>query len=264
MTNRLRELIDAGRSPESIAEELTRKLDRRISVERVKGAAQPARSVPKSWAAALGLEAGAASAPVDPPPTWGSGDDGPAGPDPAAGGEGRRQEQPPKKPDDAKLAPVPALITATAQKRIAELHVFAGAAVAVAVDPQGFETDTGPGGGIGAIWKDKADPIAEAWVRWAQEGNKFAASFVRLMSTGGAGGELLLGYAALLGGTAYIIGQMPDNEATRAVYGRYTKYRRPDPVPGSRPDERPAGDGDGAPASGSADSLGAAAGAARG
>jgi hypothetical protein len=51
---------------------------------------------------------------------------------------------------------------------------------------------------------------------------------------------LALGYATLLGGTMYIMGTMPDNEATRVIYGRYAKYRTVVPADTSG-QERPAG-----------------------
>lgn len=183
----------------------------------------------------------------------------------AAGGPSRSTEHDPTPPDDADWK-IPTqtgagLVQAAAKERIAALHVFAGSAIATAADADGFENDRGVGGGIAKLWADRSNDIAEAWISWAEEGNRFAASFVKLMASGGAGGSLALGYAALLGGTAYIMGTMPDNEATKVLYGRYTRYRtvtadeavgQPDPA-----DERArAAASNGSPVDGSDDHVG--------
>ncbi len=239
---------------------MTRLLGREIKPETVQSYRSSGRRLPKSWAAAVGV----AEQPSATSPSASVGSATGEGPPSPVDGEGRRSEQPPKKPADAKLAPTAAMLTGVAKQRIAELHVFAGAGVATLVDADGFNNDTGVGAGIGLLWKDKADPIAEAWIKWAEEGNKFAQSFVRLMSTGGAGGELVLGYAALLGGTAYLLGHIPDNEVTRFAYGRYSQYRVVVPEP--RPAADDGGDtadfggfgGNGAASAGAGDPLGTA------
>lgn len=220
----------------------------KIKVQRFGKKRQP----PKEWRDALRLEQ---------PPGPGEGE----APEPQ-----RAAETPPRPPEGARLLPPPAAITAQAAERIAALHVFAGSSIATAADPVGFQNGTGEGGGIAALWTDKSSEIAAAWIAWAEEGNKFAQSFVRLMGTGGAGGNLVLGYAALLGGTAYILGHLPDNDATRLVYGRYSRFRtvRPEP-PADEADaaERPAdpswgqsdGTGNGTAPPGTANPLGGSA-----
>jgi hypothetical protein len=201
-------------TPERTAETLSALLGEEITRERVMSYGRK-KEPPKAWREALGLEA----ALEDAESGWSQG----SGEPPSE--EGRRAETPPRKPADAIIAKPPLSLTAQAKERIAALHVFAGASVASFADADGFEHDRGVGGGVAKLWTDRSEPIAEAWIAWAEEGNKFAQSFVRLMGTGGAGGTLALGYATLLGGTMYIMGTMPDNEATRVIYGRYAKYR---------------------------------------
>lgn len=232
------------REAEDVAAELNAKLGKKITPHMVKSWAHPSRSgPPKAWADALGLQ--------PPPPSVAA-----ATPEDRTDNEpsGRHSETPPRRPPDATIAPTAFQVQAAAQERIAALHVFAGSAVATAFDADGFEHDRGVGGGIGLLWKDKADPIAQAWIAWANEGNRFAQAFVKLMQSGGAGGDLVLGYVALLGGTAYILGHLPDNEATRLVYGRYGKYRTVTPDDAEPAQQRHGGNG-AAPA-GAADPLG--------
>lgn len=237
--------------PDQAAAILTRELGKPIDRNKVQRFGR-VRMPPKAWQAALGL------AEPDPGyvlPSAVSGDES----EPSEPTE-RRAELPPRQPADAKLAPSPQAITAQARERIKALHVFVGSSVATAADPVGFQNGTGVGGGVAALWTDKSDEIAAAWVAWAEEGNRFAQSFVRLMGTGGAGGNLVIGYAALLGGTAYILGHLPDNDATRLIYGRYSRYRPADERPA---DESGAGDdggqghgaGNGTAPAGSIDSL---------
>lgn len=232
---RVQELGGAEEAAKILTAELGKPIDK-TGVQRFGRKRMP----PKAWRQALRLD-----------------DEQTPAPEPKE--EGRRSEVPPRQPADAKLAPSPLAITLQAKERIEALHVFAGSSIATAADPVGFQNGTGPGGGVAAIWADKSGEIAQAWIAWAEEGNRFAQSFVRLMGTGGAGGNLILGYAALLGGTAYILGQLPDNDATRLVYGRYSRFRT-DPHPGTTGDEAGAaaergGRDNGAAPPGSTDSL---------
>lgn len=216
---------------EQAAADLSERLGKKITPNTVR--LWKSRAAPEAWREALGLDDSTPEAHVEPPSFesgTASGSDSP---------QGRQAETPPRPLPGAKLAPTSLEIASAARERIAALHVFAGTSVAALVDSEGMENDRGVGGGITKLWTDKADPIAEAWLAWAREGNKFAQAFVRLMATGGAGGDLLLGYVTLLGGTAYIMGQLPDNEATRVVYGRYSRYRtiRVEPEPADRDEE---------------------------
>lgn len=228
MANELRIYMDeTGKSAQQIADDLSEILGRPYSAKTIQNYIGK-RPPPKIVSAALGLP------PSSDPSTPGNSPDAadqPGGSVPPGGPEGRRAEVPPKPLPDSKIAPTPLALQTIAKERIAALHVFAGASIATAVDADGFQNDRGVGGGVALVWKDKADPIAEAWVKWANEGNKFAQAFVRLLATGGSGGELLMGYAMLLGGTAYIMGHLPDNEATRFGFARYSKYRTVDVEP---------------------------------
>lgn len=217
---------ELGMKNPDLAAELTRRLGKKVTARQV-GNYMGARPAPKAWYRALGLPAPTAGTPEEPlapagdPPSFS--DDSTPG---AAGeGGGRRAEVPPKPLEDSKFAPTPAALQTVAKDRIAGLHQTLGAALAMGKDLDGFEHDRGVGGGIAAIWKDKSEPIADAWIAWANEGNRFAQAVVRTLSLGGAGGELALGYATLALGTAYIIGAAPENELTRGVYGRYARYR---------------------------------------
>lgn len=268
---------------EETARRLTQALGREISLHavRLNKGANPKRRPPIVWLHALGLDTrygGSSDNPppkpvpglsrqplsTDPLPPLPSEEDPPAermgGADTSDGDVGaqRAAEEAPKPPEDADFQ-LPdrragALIYGGARERIASLHVFAGSAIATASDADGFEHDRGIGGGVAKLWTDKSDQLAEAWIAWAEEGNRFAQSFCRLMQSGGAGGSLALGYAALLGGTAYILGHMPDNEATRVLYGRYASYRTVVPAPDRDQEQRRAGDNGAAPA-GSEDQL---------
>ena len=260
MAQSFREFVDEQGGPEQVRGLLSGLFERDVKLEEVRRYYRGTRPAPKKWIRALGLEESPSALSPD--------DDGAAADAAAEGPAAARQaETPPKRPAGAEtIIPRPSLSLAQqAKERISALHVFAGASLAVAVDAKGFDEDKGTGGGIAAIWKDKADPIAEAWVAWAEEGNRFAAAFVRMMGTGGAGGDLAIGYAALLGGTAYVMGQLPDNEATRVVYGRYAQFRVV-PAKPARPDNAAAGapgsGADAAAADGAADFLGGVAGSA--
>lgn len=203
---------------EAVADELTRRLGKPITPHGVRMWASRS-TVPKAWAEALGLEAESFSPPRDPSAAASPFEDS---------SEGRQHEQPPKAPPGAGFVAPPVPPTPfrdVARRNIAATYNFVGAGLATAVDAPGFEANRGVGGGIGAVWSHGSDPVAAAWIAWADEGNKFAQSVVRLMSAGGAGAEVVMCHLALLGGTAYVMGNLPDNEATRIPFGKYRRYR---------------------------------------
>ena len=237
------------------ARRLSELLGQEIPAKRV-GRVGKTAPVPKAWRQALALDDEQTFEQV-----FGS----PPGeePEPEAPPSERKAEQPPRPPAGTKLQPPTLQVMQQAKERIEALHVFAGSSIATAADADGFQNGTGPGGGIAALWADKSGEIAAAWIAWAEEGNRFAQSFVRLMGTGGAGGNLVIGYAALLGGTAYILGQLPDNDATRLVYGRYSRYRAVVPTPGDTAGAADAAGDNGAAPVSSPDSLVGTAGPAR-
>lgn len=219
--------------PDEVAAQLSEALGRPVTREYVQSVGRR-KQPPKAWRRALGLE----DDPVIEAHTDGDEPDptgrGAAQTDGNQGGAGRASEQPPQAPDGTRFT-VPdspgMLAKPSAQQNIAALHKMLGAGVAVAVDPDGFQNDKGVGGGVAALWDDRADAIAEAWIAWAEEGNRFAQTVVRYASMGGAGGQLATGYFMLLLGTAYIMGQAPDNQLTRGIYGKYDRYRTVVPKP---------------------------------
>lgn len=240
----LREYVERF-GEDRVAAELTEKLGRPITPHGVLG--QSARKKPpKAWAEALGVDDGGTAdshSPAAPPDSE---------PDTPGEGPARRTEVPPRKPAEAAFAAPPVYLNTIAKERLVQIHKFAGGSVAMAADAKGFQEGTGAGGGIAQLWSDKAEPIADAWIAWANEGNKFAQSVVRTLSVGGAGGELVMGYLMLLGGTAYVLGHLPDNGITNGIYGRYSQYRVVVPEPadssgqenGQRPGADPFGAGD--------------------
>lgn len=140
--------------------------------------------VPRAWLAALGLE------------------------------DAEPEERAPKPPPGAKIQP-PALdpdLLAQSPKRIAGIYRFLGAALA-----SGAENE-----GIAVIFDDQADPIAELWVKAAQE-NPWAARFVNVVNAGGSVGDLAAAHLYLLGAVAYVVGAgVPAGEH---LYPKYSRYR---------------------------------------
>lgn len=159
-------------------------------------ALQPARPIRKRWAVALGL--------ASPPPASSEyvGAQGTPESDPL----GRPDERPPREPAGAKQAPLPVAITQIAKERIAGTYGLVGEGVAMA---------TG-NAAVGQVFGAYSDPIADAWLKAAEE-NEFAARVVKLMSAGGATGELVTMHIVLVGGLLYVTGRAP---ALEGLYGR--------------------------------------------
>lgn len=172
-------------------------------------------------------------------------DSTPLGADDGAGGEpspvdgGRRDgERPPTPPPGARIAPLPATITALAEERIAHAYGFIGGGVGMATgNPQ-----------IPRVVDEYAPAIGRAWVKAAEE-NEFARRVVTMMSAGGATGELVMAHVIMVGGILYVSGRAP---ALAGIYGH--KFGPPSVV---APQER-GGGGDGA--DGAGDAVGDAAG----
>ncbi len=180
------------------------------------------KPVPSSWRRALELDDPAAS------PGSAAGAAAP-GFDDAAGGLGdvgageRQTETPPVAPAGAKVQPSALQVRGFARDRIAKTYRFVGTGLAMGADPEGANSDSGPGGGIVAAWDNFAPPIADAWIAAAEEGNVLARRFVELMSAGGTMGEVVTLHVGLIGTTLYVMGQIPE---VGPLFGRYRKYRR--------------------------------------
>lgn len=186
-----------GKSAEDISNTLHALIGKRIGPAHVKmwaGRKDP----PKQWVEALGL--GSAS-------PGGSADAGPE-----IDGE-RETESSPRPLADSKLAPV--TVPGFARKRIAATYAFVGSGLGMALGNEG----------VGQVWDDSSDPIAQAWLQ-AAESSDFARKFVTMMTAGGPMGEVVMLHVMMLGGTLYCLGQFPEV----GLYGQYRKYR-PKPRP---------------------------------
>ncbi len=222
---------------EEVASTLSALLGKKIGVGGVNLWAYKRTKPPQTWVDALGLNARPSASSSTPFREE-------AEPDalsPTSVEDGVRQsERPPKALEDAQVTESPvSKLHGQARKNLVTIHATVGAALAVAKDRDGFEHDRGVGGGITALWTDKSEEIADAWIAWGEEGNKFAQAVVRTLELGGAGSTLITGYLLLLLGTGYIMGEVPENQLTRLAYGRYDKYRTVVPEP-----PRPAASGD--------------------
>jgi hypothetical protein len=183
----------------------------------------PSKKITKTWAGALGLEPQLEL------------DDDPAQPSP-----GRDGERPPTAPPNARPAPLPATITQLAEERIAETYNFLGGVGGMALgEPR-----------VGQVVAAYSPTIAKAWIHAAEE-NEFAARVVRLMSAGGATGELLMTHLVMIGGLLYVTGR---GDAFGGLYSG--QFGPPPPRPAARSDN-----GRAAPTA-AADAVGDAAGAA--
>jgi hypothetical protein len=131
---------------------------------------------------------------------------------------GRSQERPPKAPDGARIeTPVRELVQSPT--RIAGLYRFLGGMVATGAEPQvGRHTAAG----IAKLWDESADPIAELWLKAAEQ-NPWAARFVNAMNAGGVMGDLAGAHVYLAGATLYIAGA--NIPAGAAVFAKWSAYR---------------------------------------
>jgi len=162
---------------------------------------------PSSWRIALELEDPAAVAAT----AAGAG----AAPGEQSQPSGRRREQAPQRPANVKPVPVP--IEAGARKRIAGGYRAVGGLAAVQVSrTHGKNT----GEGIAAVFNDYADPIADLWLRAAEE-NPFVARIVNAVNGGGVTGDLIGTHILLALSCIYILGApLPD-----ALFAKYSKHR---------------------------------------
>lgn len=188
------------------------------------------KTIPKSWAAALGYDA---ELPLD---GDASGSGGTGGADPS----GRAGERPPIEPEGARQQPVPAALRGLAVERIASTYGFLG----------GLGGMLSGNEAVPKVVDAYSSPIAEAWLRAAEE-NEFAARVVKLMTAGGATGELVTMHLILVGGLLYVTGRAP---AFEGLYG--ARFGPPPVVPAARPERAPSAD------EAAADAVGDAAGAA--
>lgn len=207
------------RSPEQVASTLHALTGKTISAQGVKMWAARKDGPPKAWREALQLDGAGFlgdSATGDPP----------------SDGDERLTELPPRPLADSKIAPT--TIPGFARKRIAATYGYVGSGLGMALGNEG----------VGLVWADSSDPIAQAWLQ-AAETSDFARKFVTMMTAGGPMGEVVMLHVMMLGGTLYCLGQFPEV----GLYGQYKRYR---PQPRSGPGlaaTQPAGraDDNGAP-----------------
>lgn len=188
MSGRPRPLQDwmeqEGLDLQATAQRVSEKLGKPVTPELVYQYSRRS-SVPKSWAFALGIEGAA-----DPPDSSAR-----------EGGAGRAAsaERAPRMPPGAPVAPSLAVIGDVARERIAATYETVGYAAGLLLEEPGIKVVT----------DDYAPEIAKAWVKAAEE-NEFAARVVRLMSSGGAMGELVVCHLLWLMGIAYVTGRVDD------------------------------------------------------
>lgn len=182
-----------GLTDEEMAERISERLGRPIKPVTVR-ANRYRGLLPKAWVSALGLEDA----------------------DPASGGAGagdatRSAERAPRMPRDGVMAPTPALLTAVAKERITATYETVGFAVSKLTEQPGIKVVT----------DDYAPAIADAWIRAADE-SEFARRVVRLISSGGAVGELVTVHLIWLLGIAYVTGRVDD--PTGLLARKYQAY----------------------------------------
>lgn len=117
----------------------------------------------------------------------------------------------PRMPAGAPLAPKPPILADVARDRISALYETAGYAGSIVLEAPG----------VRVVTDDYAPHIASAWVKAAEE-NEFAARVVRLMSSGGAVGELVTCHLLWLLGIVYVTGRVDD--PTGLLARKYRPY----------------------------------------
>lgn len=178
-----REGLDSG----DVAERMSDLLGRDVKVELVDAYAQRTQldKIPQAWVSALGLE--------------------PLEADPSGEGTGagsfsdRSAERAPRMPPGAPKAKPPAVLATVAKERLSATYETIGYAAGLILEEPGIKVVT----------DDYAPHIAEAWLKAAEE-NEFAARVVRLMSSGGAMGELVTVHILWILGIAYVTGRVDD------------------------------------------------------
>ncbi len=196
---------------EATAEQLSRLLGKQITVRAMQTYGRRSEP-PKAWREALGLETPQPASSAEPPPDLGE-------------PEGRQAETTPRPPESAKVIPLPVPTGEFAKKRISSAYQLIGAGISEGVGNPG----------VGKVWDDHSDPIAQAWLD-AAESSDFARKFVQFMTAGGPMGEVVMLHVTMLAGTLYVIGQFPEV----GFFGKYASYRPKQPAPG---DEAAADDG---------------------
>lgn len=168
-----------GLTSKEYAQLLSEKTGRPVTDRRV--SAELKRELPKPWAAAFGLDASD------------GGDSDPTSESPVETG------RPPRMPEGAPRAPLPAVASSVAKERLTELYGLVGF---MGTRISGHE-------GVKVVSDDYAPHIADAWLKAAEE-NEFARRVVRLVSAGGAVGELVTVHVIWLLAILYVTGRTDD------------------------------------------------------
>lgn len=193
---------ETGASHDEIAALLTDRLGRTISAARVKVIEKDPGRLPKSWAAALGLDA---------PP---QGD----GQEPA---DGLRESAPPRPPSEDAVQPraaspaqgVDSSGFGAVRDRIAKFYGAVGAGTSMLTQNDGYAK----------VADAYSRDLADAWIAAARE-NVNVAKIVAFMESGGPVGELVIAHLILVGGFVYVSGRGPDLDFLYA--GKFESYRR--------------------------------------